>query len=431
MFLAQAVPGHQVARLGRDSRTMEVEFRLATIRLSKVSKEFSVQSGVGGGRAIPWLRSSGPAPREGEDEEPGRIAALDQVDLTVPDGRTMAVLGPSGCGKSTLLRVIAGLEADYDGELLYDDQDMMDVPPRDRYIGMVFQNYALYPHFEGHGNLSFFFRLRKAPDAEADERIRVTSEIMGIGFNALLQRKPGTLSGGQQQRVAIARAIVRRPRVFLFDEPLSNLDAKLRSQTRVEIKRLLRRFSITALYVTHDQTEAMALGDLVAVMRAGRIEQVGPFEEVRRQPANTFVAGFLGIPPMSLLHDAVVVEGGIEAGKGLWLVPQASQLQALKSGQKLTVGIPAESARITVSKGTIEAEDVGPAPRENRLLGTAESIEPDYGRHIQFIGFRSGEHRFLGQAAIGERIAIGEQVEVQFDIAGLHFFDDESGARVA
>ena len=404
---------------------------MATIRLSKVSKDFSVQLGAGRGAAIPWLRSSGPAPREGEDEEPGRVAALDQVDLTVPDGRTMAVLGPSGCGKSTLLRVVAGLEADYDGELRYDDQDMMDVPPRDRYIGMVFQNYALYPHFEGHGNLSFFFRLRKAPDAEAEERIRVTSEIMGIGFNALLQRKPGTLSGGQQQRVAIARAIVRRPRVFLFDEPLSNLDAKLRSQTRVEIKRLLRRFSITALYVTHDQTEAMALGDLVAVMRAGRIEQVGPFEEVRRQPANTFVAGFLGIPPMSLLHDAVVVEAGIEAGQGLRMIPQASQLQALRSGQRVTVGIPAESARVTVDKGTIGAMEGGPAPRANLWQGTAESVEPDYSRHIQFIGFRSGEHRFLGQADVRERIAIGEQVVVQFDSSGLHFFDDESGARVA
>ena len=404
---------------------------MATIRLSKVSKDFSVQFGAGRGAAIPWLRSAGPAPREGEDEEPGRVAALDQVDLTVPDGRTMAVLGPSGCGKSTLLRVIAGLEADYDGELLYDDQDMMDVPPRDRYIGMVFQNYALYPHFEGHGNLSFFFRLRKAPDAEAEERIRVTSEIMGIGFNALLQRKPGTLSGGQQQRVAIARAIVRRPRVFLFDEPLSNLDAKLRSQTRVEIKRLLRRFSITALYVTHDQTEAMALGDLVAVMRAGRIEQVGPFEEVRRRPANTFVAGFLGIPPMSLLHDAVVDEGGIGAGQGLRFVPQASQLQALRSGQRVTVGIPAESARVTVDEATIEAVEGGPKPRANLWQGTVASVEPDYGRHIQFIGFRSGEHRFLGQADVRERIAIGEQVVVQFDSSGLHFFDDESGARVA
>ncbi len=404
---------------------------MATIHLSKVSKEFSVQFGAGKGGAIPWLRSSGPEPRDGEDEEPGRVAALDRVDLTVPDGRTMAVLGPSGCGKSTLLRVIAGLEADYDGELLYDDQNMMDIPPRDRYIGMVFQNYALYPHFEGHGNLSFFFRLRKTPDAEAEERIRVTSEIMGIGFNALLQRKPGTLSGGQQQRVAIARAIVRRPRVFLFDEPLSNLDAKLRSQTRVEIKRLLRRFSITALYVTHDQTEAMALGDLVAVMRAGRIEQVGPFEEVRRQPANTFVAGFLGIPPMSLLHDAVVVEGGIEAGQGLRIVPQASQLQALRAGQRVTVGIPAESARVTVDEGTVESVEGGPGPRANLWQGTVVSVEPDYGRHIQFIGFRSGEHRFLGQADVRDRIAVGEQVVVQFDSSGLHFFDDESGARVA
>ena len=404
---------------------------MATIRLSKVSTEFGVQGGIARGGAIPWIRTSGPEAREGEDEEPDRVQALDKVDLTVPDGRTMAVLGPSGCGKSTLLRVISGLEADYSGELYYDDQNMMDVPPRDRYIGMVFQNYALYPHFEGHGNLSFFFRMRKAPDEETEERIRVTSEIMGIGFNSLLQRKPGTLSGGQQQRVAIARAIVRRPRVFLFDEPLSNLDAKLRSQTRVEIKRLLRRFSITALYVTHDQTEAMALGDLVAVMRAGRIEQVGPFEEVRRQPANTFVAGFLGIPPMSLLPDAVVDQGGIVAGQGLRIVPQASQLHALRSGQRVTVGIPAESAKVTVDEGPSTSKEVGPQPRTNSWQGTGESIEPDYGRQVQFIGFRSGEHRLLGQADLRERIALGERIVAQFDSSGLHFFDNESGDRLA
>ena len=274
------------------------------------------------------------------DEDPGRVKALDDVDLTVADGQTMAVLGPSGCGKSTLLRVIAGLEADYHGELFYDDQEMLDVPPKDRFIGMVFQNYALYPHFEGHGNLSFFFKMHKAPDAEAEERIRITSEIMGIGFRALLQRKPGTLSGGQQQRVAIARAIVRRPRVFLFDEPLSNLDAKLRSQTRIEIRRLLRRFSITALYVTHDQTEAMALGDQVAVMRAGRIEQVGPFNEVRMRPDNTFVAGFLGVPPMNLLNNVEVREGGLHAGEGLAFSAAGSQLAAVKSGDSADCGHP-------------------------------------------------------------------------------------------
>ena len=403
---------------------------MATIRLSNVTKDFGVPLGSSRG-VIPWMGRAGPEAREGEDEAAESVLALDQVDLTVPDGLTMAVVGPSGCGKSTLLRVISGLEADYSGELFYDDQNMMDVPPRDRYIGMVFQNYALYPHFEGHGNLSFFFRMRKAPDEEVEERIRITSEIMGIGFNSLLQRKPGTLSGGQQQRVAIARAIVRRPRVFLFDEPLSNLDAKLRSQTRVEIKRLLRRFSITALYVTHDQTEAMALGDLVAVMRAGRIEQVGRFEEVRREPANTYVAGFLGVPPMSLLHGAAVEEGGIVAGQGMRLIPQASQLQALRSGQKVTVGVPSESAKVFVDEGLSEAEGSGAPSPANSWQGTVEAVEPDYGRQVQFIGIRSGEHRLLGQADIRERIALGEQIVVQFEESGLHFFDDESGERVA
>lgn len=404
---------------------------MATIRLSNVTKEFGVPVGSSKGSVIPWMGSSRPEAREGEDEAPDRVLALDHVDLTVPDGLTMAVVGPSGCGKSTLLRVVSGLEADHSGDLFYDDQNMMDVPPKDRFIGMVFQNYALYPHFEGHGNLSFFFRMRKAPDEETEERIRITSEIMGIGFNSLLQRKPGTLSGGQQQRVAIARAIVRRPRVFLFDEPLSNLDAKLRSKTRVEIKRLLRRFSITALYVTHDQTEAMALGDLVAVMRAGRIEQVGPFEEVRRQPANTYVAGFLGIPPMSLLPGAVVDQGGIVAGQGLRFVPQASRLEALRSGQRVTVGIPAESTRVVVDDGPQEVDEGGSSSPANAWLGTVESVEPDYGRHVQFIGFRSGEHRLLAQADVRERIALGERIAVQFEDSGLHFFDDESGKRIA
>lgn len=404
---------------------------MATIRLSKVQKEFGVENRSGRGSAIPWMRSSGPEVREGENEEGDRVQALDQVDLTVPEGRTMAVLGPSGCGKSTLLRVIAGLESDYSGDLFYDDQNMMDVPPKDRYIGMVFQNYALYPHFEGLGNLSFFFRIRKAPDEEAEERIRITSEIMGIGFKSLLMRKPGTLSGGQQQRVAIARAIVRRPQVFLFDEPLSNLDAKLRSQTRVEIKRLLRRFAITALYVTHDQTEAMALGDLVAVMRAGRIEQVGPFEEVRRQPANTFVAGFLGIPPMTLLHNALVDGGEIVAGQGLRFRPEPSQLQALRAGQRVTVGIPAESVQVSVTDGALTTEGGEEAQsRANYCCGTVESVEPDYGRHVQFIGFRSGDHRILGQASVRDRIAGGEKIVGQFDESGFHFFDDESGARL-
>ena len=404
---------------------------MAKIRLSKVCKEFGLNSRPGQRAGIPRIRALTPHAREQMDEDPGRVKALDDVDLTVADGQTMAVLGPSGCGKSTLLRVIAGLEADYHGELFYDDQEMLDVPPKDRFIGMVFQNYALYPHFEGHGNLSFFFKMHKAPDAEAEERIRITSEIMGIGFRALLQRKPGTLSGGQQQRVAIARAIVRRPRVFLFDEPLSNLDAKLRSQTRIEIRRLLRRFSITALYVTHDQTEAMALGDQVAVMRAGRIEQVGPFNEVRMRPDNTFVAGFLGVPPMNLLNNVEVREGGLHAGEGLAFSAAGSQLAAVKSGDALTVGIRPESVQVAVAEGEFAAvagrEQAAPA---SLWPGTVESVEADYGRHIQLIRFRCGDHRLIGQADVGARIAEGEQIRAQLDGTALHFFDGESGERI-
>ncbi len=407
---------------------------MATIRLSNVSKDFGSHSRIARESLIPWMRSSTPVPREdeGEGEQSDRIMALDGVDLTVPDGRTMAVLGPSGCGKSTLLRVVSGLEPDHDGSLFYDDQNMQDVPPRDRYIGMVFQNYALYPHFEGHGNLSFFFRLRKAPDEETEERIRITSEIMGIGFRSLLQRKPGTLSGGQQQRVAIARAIVRRPRVFLFDEPLSNLDAKLRSQTRVEIKRLLNRFAITSLYVTHDQTEAMALGDLVAVMRAGRIEQVGAFHEIIRQPANTFVAGFLGIPPMSLVTSAVVNDGGIDAASGLRLKPRPSQLQALTSGQNVTVGIPSESVKIVVDEGKDPTSERSTEDaRANLWRGTVESVEPDFGRQIQFVQFRVGDLPLMGQASMRDRITQGERIVARFEEKGFHIFDGESGARIA
>ena len=201
----------------------------------------------------------------------------------------MAIVGPSGCGKSTLLRVVAGLESVDEGLVYFDDRVMNEVSPKDRGVGMVFQSYALYPHMKGEGNLGFFFRVRKRPTEEMMERIRITSEIMGIGFDLLLDRKPGTLSGGQQQRVAIGRCIVRDPSLFLFDEPLSNLDAKLRSSTRIEIKRLLHCFGITAIYVTHDQTEAITLTASV-MRRANRAGRNLPGLTTR--PVNSFVAGF-------------------------------------------------------------------------------------------------------------------------------------------
>ncbi len=409
----------------RDSRGARRASNLATIRLNKVSKQFGLHSRPGQGVGIPRLRAD-------ENDGPRRVLALDQVDLTVPDGQTMAVLGPSGCGKSTLLRVIAGLEPDYHGDLYYDDQEMADVAAKDRYIGMVFQNYALYPHFEGRGNLSFFFRMHKAPDEEAEERIRITSEIMGIGFKALLQRKPGTLSGGQQQRVAIARAIVRRPRVFLFDEPLSNLDAKLRSQTRVEIKRLLHRFAITALYVTHDQTEAMAIGDQAAVMREGKIEQVGTFAEVRQNPANTFVAGFLGVPPMNLVHKVELRDGFLDAGQGLAFRPPASQLDDLAAGDFLTVGFRPESVQVTLTEDETDAPAAeSEAAQTGTWTGTVETVEPDYGRHIQLIHFESAGRILVGQADVRARIAQGERIRAQLDESDLHLFDGNSGKRVA
>lgn len=383
---------------------------MATIRLQNVGKAFGPRAQTyretGDNTAMP--------------EDPARVYALDGVDLTVPDGQTMAVLGPSGCGKSTLLRVIAGLETDYSGELFYDGQPMRGVPPKDRHIGMVFQNYALYPHFEGYGNLSFFFRVRKAPDEEAEERIRITSEIMGIGFKSLLRRTPGTLSGGQQQRLAVARAIVRQPQVFLFDEPLSNLDAKLRSQTRVEIKRLLRRFGITALYVTHDQTEAMALGDRVAVMRAGKIEQVGPFPDVRARPANAFVAGFLGTPPMNLLADGAVEEGAIRLPGGLSLpLPPGLPVQ-MRPGQAVTVGIRPEDVAVQVPEAEADA-----------WQGVIEEREVDFGRQVQLVHLRlASGAKVTGQADVRARLAQGERVRIAFDPAALHFFDGETGQRL-
>jgi ABC-type sugar transport system ATPase subunit len=351
----------------------------------------------------------------------GDIFALDNVTLTVPDGRTMAVMGPSGCGKSTMLRVIAGLDPTYTGSIYYDDRDMRDVPPKDRFIGMVFQNYALYPHFEGEGNLRFFFRVRKAPDAEADERIRATAEIMGFGFEQLLDRRPGTLSGGQQQRLAIARALVRKPRLFLFDEPLSNLDAKLRAQTRVEIKRLLHRIGITALYVTHDQEEAVALGDLIAVMRDGRVEQTATYQALRDEPVNAFVAGFLGTRPMNLLEGAISEEGTLRIQGSAVALPQSIREQRA-AGQRLILGARPEAGRVDRAGESA----VGDAA----FSGEIEAIEPDFVRRTQVLRVRTGDDAFSVSLPIEDGWRTGETIPVLFPAEALYFFDDRTGSRI-
>lgn len=346
----------------------------------------------------------------------GRIVALDHVSARFPDGQCVAVVGPSGCGKSTLLRVVAGLDTDYTGDVLYDGEDVRNVHVKDRYIGMVFQNYALYPYFEGKGNPGFFFKVRHRPDLEAEERIRVTSEMMGIDFKVLLDRKPGVMSGGQQQRLAIARAIVRNPRLFLFDEPLSNLDAKLRAQTRVEIRRLISRFRITSIYVTHDQVEAIALGDLVAVMRDGKIEQMGAYQSLRDDPRTAFVAGFPGRPPMNLL--AGVIDGGsLKMGDVTVPLPEAVKAQ-VQAGQAVLLGARPEAMRLQ-----IEGDEMrGPA-----LRGMVETVEPDMAYRTQTIYARNGDLFFAATGSLDDAVSVGDQVEVALPPSdALCFFDAQT-----
>src|SRR6266849_7028756 len=230
----------------------------------------------------------------------GGVVAVRDVSLTIPDGNLCVLVGPSGCGKSTLLRIVAGLEAMTAGEVLLDGEVVNHREPAERDIAMVFQNYALYPHMSVYDNMAYGLRNRRMPADAIDARVREAARILELG--AMLDRKPRQLSGGQRQRVAMGRAIVRRPKAFLFDEPLSNLDAELLGSMRVEIRRLQRSFGTTSIYVTHDQLEAMTLADLLVVMNAGRIEQMGPPLEIYERPATTFVATFIGAPPMNLIH---------------------------------------------------------------------------------------------------------------------------------
>src|SRR5476651_597590 len=270
------------------------------------------------------------------------------VDLQIRDKEFMVFVGPSGCGKTTTLRMIAGLEAISSGEIRIGNNVVNAVPPMDRDIAMVFQNYALYPHMSVASNMAFGLKMRKFEKAEIDKRIKRASEILGI--EDLLARKPRQLSGGQRQRVALGRAIVRDPKVFLFDEPLSNLDAKLRVQMRVELKKLHERLGTTAIYVTHDQVEAMTLGDRVVVMRDGRVQQVGDPMELYNEPANRFVAGFIGSPAMNFVGVRLAAVNG-----GLWAESEGIRLKVpgpLKdrvgpyTGKEVTLGVRPEDLGI-------------------------------------------------------------------------------------
>jgi ABC-type sugar transport system ATPase subunit len=325
-------------------------------------------------------------------------AGLDDVTLSIEDGETLSVVGPSGCGKSTLLRLVAGLDEPDAGTVHYDDHDMAGVPARDRGIGMVFQDYALYPTKKGRGNLSYFFEVHKRTEAETEERAREIASVMGVGFDLLLGQLPTTLSGGEQQRLAIARCIVRDPTLFLMDEPICNLDAKLRESTRMEIAKLLRRFGITTLYVTHDQQEAVFMGDRIAVLRAGRLAQAGTFDELYGSPANLFVATFFGARPTAVL-PVTVADRHVHADGARWPLPD--ELADRLPPGPLRLGVRPEGWLIDSADGVpMRLNRLEPVPAERLVLahgtvageavvavvpdGVAPQLIPDWERALFF-----------------------------------------------
>jgi multiple sugar transport system ATP-binding protein len=261
----------------------------------------------------------------------GEAPALASLDLEAAAGELLVLVGPSGCGKSTALRLVAGLDTPDEGTVLVDGRDMSGVPPQDRDVAMVFQGYALYPHLSARENIAFPLRMRGVPAAERRRRVDEAASMLGLAQGRLLDRRPGELSGGERQRVAMARAIVRAPKIFLFDEPLSNLDAALRAELRVEVAALVRRLGVTSLYVTHDQTEAMTMGDRIAVLRNGELQQLGPPRAIYEDPANTFVAGFLGTPAINWI-DLEPRDGQLEGAGATWPAPPGLGVRRLRAG---------------------------------------------------------------------------------------------------
>jgi sn-glycerol 3-phosphate transport system ATP-binding protein len=287
---------------------------------------------------------------------PGGFAAVRDVSLTIPDGQLCVLVGPSGCGKSTLLRMVAGLETVTSGEVALGGEVVNAREPAERDIAMVFQNYALYPHMSVYDNMAYGLRNRRMPAAEIDRRVREAAKTLELA--ALLDRKPRALSGGQRQRVAMGRAIVRQPKAFLFDEPLSNLDAKLRVSMRVEIRKLQRAFATTSIYVTHDQLEAMTLADLLVVMNAGRVEQIGGPLEVYEKPATTFVAAFIGAPPMNLLQVTAAEATALVPGRA---VPAEGAVLGVRPDELKLMGAPAGlPAGLSLDLTVTAVERVGP-----------------------------------------------------------------------
>ncbi len=346
----------------------------------------------------------------------GSVVAVNDVTLELPDREFTVLVGPSGCGKTTALRLIAGLEEATGGDIYIGERRVNDVPPKDRDIAMVFQNYALYPHMTVYENMAFGLRLRKKPRPEIDRRVKEAAGMLGIG--GLLDRKPKQLSGGQRQRVALGRAIVREPQVFLMDEPLSNLDAKLRVQTRAEIKKLHARLQTTTVYVTHDQVEAMTMGERICIMREGKVVQVGPPLEVYRNPADTFVAGFLASPPMNLIEARLTETAGSLALRlgGLDLPVPAADTPAFAAWRDKAVvfGIRPEDIY----------QDAGAAGR-HPVDVTVVAVEV-LGPEIVLIAALPDGKEIAARMGRSFAAALGATQRVHFDLDRLHLFDTET-----
>ena len=349
---------------------------------------------------------------------PGGVTAIKNANLSIDDQQFLVLVGPSGCGKSTLLRMIAGLETITEGNIFIADRLVNDVLPKDRDIAMVFQNYALYPHMTVRKNLAFGLKLRGYPRREIDERVNEAAHILEI--DPLLDRKPKALSGGQRQRVAVGRAIVRKPQVFLFDEPLSNLDAKLRVQMRAEISKLHRALKTTMIYVTHDQIEAMTMGDRIVVLKDGIIHQDGNPIELYLHPADRFVAGFIGRPPMNFIEGELLQErnGTHFVGGGLKLPVSGEHLPALRefSGRKLTMGIRSEDIHLL-------------AGADNRYRSAAftavlEIAEP-MGAEV-FIHLRREKVNLVARITPHEKVEVGSKLELCVDMSKAHFFHPQT-----
>ncbi|HEX3864194.1 MAG TPA: sn-glycerol-3-phosphate ABC transporter ATP-binding protein UgpC [Stellaceae bacterium] len=348
------------------------------------------------------------------------VHAVIDVNLEIHDQEFVVLVGPSGCGKTTTLRMVAGLESITSGNISIDETVVNDLPPMDRDIAMVFQNYALYPHMSVYDNMAFGLKMRKFDKPEIAKRVQDAAEILGI--EQLLKRKPRQLSGGQRQRVALGRAIVRHPQVFLFDEPLSNLDAKLRVQMRVELKKLHERLGTTAIYVTHDQVEAMTLGDRVVVMRDGRVQQVGDPMELYNEPANRFVAGFIGSPAMNFAGVRVAAANG-----GLWAESDGIRLKvpdAVKdrlgrySGKEVTFGVRPEDMRIARDGDSADFS-----------IDAAVEVVERLGSEI-LLDVAVGSATMVAAVEPTVTAKVHEKLRLALNPERLHFFDNETEAAI-